>query len=584
MLFLGAGFPLAAQEVKPDPPVKNRRQLMKENQEMAARLDSMSRLLKEYEEKVRVSDSIAGEMIEIFEENEGRHDGPVGGTYSPQVTDSLLGLWYHHRRVSGNTEGNQYNMDSVHFISDVPDKVFLDRLAKMNSYITLPFNETVRNYIILYAEKMPTKMAGMLALASYYFPIFEDVFNRYEMPQELKYMAVIESAFNPVAVSRAGAKGMWQFMYNTARSYGLRINSFVDERLDPYKSADAAARYLKDAYSIFGDWNLAISSYNCGSGNVNKAIRRAGGYRDFWSIYEYLPRETRGYVPAFVGAMYAFNYYKEHGIVPDPVHMPAHVDTFEIRKNLHFQQISDLTGIEMDHLRELNPQYINDIIPGNEDVYILRLPYQYTGTFIEHEDSMYTHRAGELFAKATLENIQASGSASTTVQTKIVYKVKKGDYLGRIASRHHVTVAQIRSWNHLRSNNLRVGQKLVIYKKTKVPAKPAATPAPAPKPAPAQPAAQQADTASKGASPDTLTAKPDSTAARTRVEQVEGTPAAPQKEAAAAQDDIIYVVKKGDTLFKIAQHYPGITPNDIMEHNRITSHIQPGMKLKIPRK
>ena len=511
--------------------------------EMKAELEALRQQLEDMQEQYHASDSIAAEMIEIFEENEDRlGTGIAPEDYTPEITDSLLNLWYQSRRVRrANYELSPeigYDMDSVHFTSNVPDSVFLQRLAKMNAYITLPYNETVKNYMILYSEKMPTKMRLMLGLADYYMPIFEETLNKYNMPEELKYMAVIESALNPVAVSRAGAKGIWQFMHTTAKSYGLKINSYVDERLDPVKATDAAARYLQDAYRIFGDWNLAISSYNCGSGNVNKAIRRAGGNDNFWAIYEYLPRETRGYVPAFVGAMYAFRYYKEHGLTPQDVDMPVHVDTFEIRRNLHFAQISELVGVPMDMLRELNPQYIHDMIPGNESPYILRLPSQYTTSFIDHQDSLYTYKAKELFSPATLENIRAAGSSSSSTVT--TYVVKRGDYLGKIAARNHVTVAQIKSWNNLRSNTVRVGQRLKIYK--------------------------------GGSAPATKTSTSSSSS---------------ESKSSAASSEVgftTYTVKKGDTLYEIARRYPGVSADEIKKYNGIGNNIRVGQKIKIPHK
>ena len=385
---------------------------------------------------------------------------------------------------------------------------------------------------------MPTKMGHILGLCRYYMPIFEEIFNKYDMPLELKYMAVIESALNPVAVSRAGAKGMWQFMYKTARDYGLEINSYVDERLDPVASADAAARFLSDSYAIFGDWNLAISSYNCGAGNVNKAIRRSGGKRDFWSIYPYLPRETRGYVPAFVGAMYAIRYYKEHGLVPEVVPMPEHTDTFRVHKQLHFKQVNALAGVPMDDLHNLNPQYMHDIVPGASQEYILRIPYQYTNAYIEHEDSLYTYMVDSLFKPATLKAIEegrASGGG------RITYKVKSGDYLGRIASRYHVSINQIKQWNHLRSNNLRVGQILYIYGRG------------------SGPASQEASS------------KP-----------VSGTKAATGSKPASGSGYTVYTVKRGDTLYDIAARYPGVSAQDIMKYNGISSKIRIGQKIKIP--
>ncbi len=519
-----------------------KRQLRQENARLRMQLDSLRIDLEKYRSDSRLNDSIVSELRDIYENNAQRSAAGLNPEdYTPEITDSLLSIWYLHRQIGRSNEGQEYDMDSVHFESNVPDKVYIERLEAMNSFITLPFNETVRNYIILYSEKMPNKMGHILGLCRYYMPIFEEVFNKYDMPLELKYMAVIESALNPVAVSRAGAKGMWQFMYKTARDYGLEINSYVDERLDPVASADAAARFLSDSYAIFGDWNLAISSYNCGAGNVNKAIRRSGGKRDFWSIYPYLPRETRGYVPAFVGAMYAIRYYKEHGLVPEAVPMPEHTDTFRVHKQLHFKQVNALAGVPMDDLHNLNPQYMHDIVPGASQEYILRIPYQYTNTYIEHEDSLYTYMADSLFKPATLKAIE-SGRASNS--GRITYKVKSGDYLGRIASRYHVSINQIKQWNHLRSNNLRVGQILYIYGRGSEPAPQAS-----------------GSSSAKPASGNSASAKPAAT---------------------SGSGYTVYTVKKGDTLYKIAAKYPGVSAQDIMKFNGISSNIRAGQKIKIP--
>ena len=541
----------AADREKP----KSRKELARENARMREVLDS---LISELE---NVRSKAVHHIPEQADEGGLAIEGLLPEDYTLDVTDSLLSLWYVHSNLrKGDTVS--FNMDSVHFRSSVTDKEYLQRLADMNSFITLPFNETVRNYIILYSEKMPTKMSSMLALSQYYFPIFEEIFDRYGLPKELKYMAVIESAFNPVAVSRAGAKGMWQFMYNTAKMYGLTINSFVDERLDPVKSADAAARYMRDAYRIFGDWNLAISSYNCGSGNVNKAMRRSGS-REFWPVYNYLPRETRGYVPAFVGAMYAFTYYREHGLVPETDSMPVQVDTFHIRRMLHFQQVSALTGVSVEMLKKLNPQYVHDIVPGTaKEEYVLRLPYQYTTKFIENEDSVYAYNAKEYFSPATLQNIAVSGSASSQ---RIAYKVKSGDYLGRIASRYHVTVKQIMEWNHLRNTNLRVGQVLYIYGKFN------------------GPVAQSSGASSKSSAASSSKGSASSDGA-TRASSKGSAATPPPADSAAEGTYTVYVVKSGDSLYRISQDYPGVSADDIMKFNGIGTDIRPGMKLKIPKK
>lgn len=424
---------------------------MLENSRLKISLDSLTRVV---DSLTAVWHDMENSVADVVDEIEDTVE------YSPEVTDSLLALWMENRRI-GLLEQEEYDMDVEKFTSNVPDSVMMQRLVAMNPYITLPFNETVKNYMILYAEKMPTNMGRLLGLSAYYMPILEETFAKYGLPLELKYLAVIESNLNPTARSRAGALGMWQFMYTTARSYGLKINSFVDERMDVEKSVDAAARYLRDAYDVFGDWNLAICSYNCGPGNVQKAIRRSGS-REFWNLYHYLPRETRGYVPAMVGAMYAMTYYREYGIVPQDVGMPAAVDTFHVNRNLHFRQINETVGVPMDIIREFNPQYTQSIVPGSEGTCILRLPYKWTSSFLAVEkDTLYTHLADSLLSPQVLKNIKEYGTATGG----IVYKVKSGDYLGKIAARYHVSVKQIMRWNHLRSTNLRIGQRLVIYER-----------------------------------------------------------------------------------------------------------------------
>lgn len=578
---------------------KGKVKLKDENKRLKMELDSLRAELYRYKADLRYSDSLATAMVELYGQDEG-HDG-VGLSpedYTAEVSDSLLNIWYAHRMASDDTE--EFDMDSVRFESNVPDEVYIERLKKMNSFISLPYNDIVKNYIILYSEKMPTKMAHMLGLCQYYMPIFDETFNKHDLPEELKAMAIIESAMNPLAVSRAGAKGMWQFMYATAKMYGLHIDSFVDERMDPFKAADAAARYLQDAYEIFGDWNLAIASYNCGAGNVNKAIRRSGGKRAFWDIWPYLPRETRGYVPAFVGALYAMTYYKEHGIKPEAVEMPIHVDTFKINKQLHLKQVAELTGAPLEELKNLNPQYRHDIIPGNSKEYILRLPYTYTNAFIEHEDSVYTHKYDEFFNPTTIKKIQDGADGE-----RIVYVVKNGDYLGRIASRNRCTVAQIKRWNGLKSNNIRVGQRLVIYRGGGGPS----TSSSSSSTAAAAPSSSSSSTQSStptgtytvksgdtlsgiatrhGVTVNQLKQWNGLTSNNIRVGQklkLNSSSSASSASASSSGDYSAYTVKSGDSLYSIAKNYSGVSAQDIMNFNGMSSsNIKPGMKIKIPKK
>lgn len=452
MSALSVSFGMDAQiSIKDYLEAPSKRQLQLEKDVLQHELDSLKTLVSELYELLDEATSAPEEEENILVQQI---------EYTPDVSDSILSTMYENRRKVDYIDGESYDLDSVIFPSKTSDEELMKRLKAMNSYISLPFNATVRNYIVQYSEKMPEKMGVVLGLAQYYMPIFEEVFDRYGLPVELKYMAVIESMLRATAESRAGAKGMWQFMYRTGKLYGLTINSYVDERMDVEKAVDAAARYLRDSYNAFGDWTLAISSYNCGTGNVRKAIRRAGGKMDFWSIYPYLPRETRGYMPAFVGAMYAMTYYRDYGIVPQTCPIPVEVDTFVINQNLHFNQLSEVIGVPVEQLKELNPQYTKDIVPGNEASYILKLPYNYTNSFIDIGlDSLVRYKADTLFTEQVVKSIRKS----STEPDRIAYKVKKGDVLGKIASRYHVTVKNIQKWNNLKSTTIRVGQTLYIY-------------------------------------------------------------------------------------------------------------------------
>ena len=446
--------------------------------------------------------------------------------------DSLMNMWYIQKNLTLDIA--ERNLDSITLTSNIPDEVYMERLNRINSFIPLSYNSVVRNHIIYYTEKMPSKAAQILGLSAYYLPQFEEIFDYYGLPKELKAMAIIESALNPVAVSRAKAKGMWQFMYRTALQYNLKINSYIDERLDPVASAHAAAKYLRDSYTIFGDWFLAISSYNCGVGNVNKAIRRAGS-RDFWKIYPYLPRETRGYVPSFIAALYMLEYYKEHNMQPAQLNMPAHVDTFKVHKNLHFEQISAVVGIPMDDLKHHNPQYIQNIIPGNSGEQVLQLPYNYTNTFIEKEKEVYTYKDSIYFNPITRESIKQNASlASGGNQT---HTVKRGETLGHIAMKYHVSVNNLMKWNGLTSKSvLRIGQKIKIYGGS-------------------APKSSGSSAKSQGGSAST-----------TKSGGYEW-----------------YTIKKGDTLLGIAYKFNGVSMNDILRLNGLTknSKIYPGRKIKI---
>ena len=341
----------------------------------------------------------------------------------------------------------------------VSDSVYIDRLSRIPSIIEMPYNEVVKKYIEAYTGRLRNKVSFMLAAANFYMPMFEEALEAYDLPMELKYLPIIESALNPKAVSRQRATGLWQFMLRTSQSYGLETNSLVEERFDPQKSTWAAVRYLKDLFDIYKDWNLVLAAYNCGPGNVNKAIRRAGGSTDYWELYPYLPKETRGYVPGFIAVNYVMTYYCEHGICPMDSQLPAVSDTVHINKDLHLQQVAGVCNIDIEQLRSLNPQYKKDLIPGKSRVYALRLPNNMATTFIEREDSIYAYEAKKYLNKRTTV---AVSDGSTNTKGAKYHKIKSGETLGGIAARYGVSVKQIRNLNGISGNNIRAGKTIRV--------------------------------------------------------------------------------------------------------------------------
>jgi len=413
-------------------------------------LDSLRNALEEHR---RVIDSLSSPLAQTPTDQ-----------FDISISDSLLKVWYVHQN---EVHSVSYDMEVERFTSNVTDEEFVRRLDAMNSFLPVSFNEVVKNYCILYSEKIAGRMGEMLGKLQYYWPLIDEILAAHKLPLELKTLVVVESFLKPTAVSPVGATGLWQFMYRTARGYGMRIDSWTDERMDPVRSTECAAKYLADQYKMFGDWYLVLAAYNCGAGNVQKAIRRCSGKRDFWEIYNYLPKETRGYVPAFIGAQYAIYYYKEYGIKPEASVLSVPIDTFVVHRNLHFGQLEGVLGVPSATVAEMNPQYLHSVIPGNDYPCVLRLPMEFTNSFIDNQDSLYVYQKDKFFDPVAIKKIQeaspvASGSGSGE---KVIHKVKSGEILGKIATRYGVTVAQIKKWNALKSDRISVGQKLTIYRK-----------------------------------------------------------------------------------------------------------------------
>lgn len=474
--------------------------------------------------------------------------------------DSLTAQWM-VRQIASITPLSP-GSDTARII-EFPDSVYSRRLKNIHSVVALPYNSIVRNHIHVYTGRKRANFEVMLGLRDYYFPMIEDIFDSYGLPAELKYVAVIESALNPNAVSRVGATGLWQFMFSTGKAYGLTINSVVDERRDPVKSTHAAARYMKDLYGIYHDWGLVIAAYNCGPGNVNKAIRRSGNRKDYWEIYYRLPRETRGYLPGYIAATYAMNYYDEHNIRPVPISFNYITDTIMVTRDLHLQQISAVLNLPMAELRALNPQYRNSIIPGESRPMALTLPVNCLGDFIQYQDTIAQFKADEYLSIA-----QRTASPVSSVyippdikgKSKIIYTVRSGDNLGYIASWYNVGLSDLRYWNNIYKNTIRVGQQINVF----------------------------VDPSKKDyyAAVNNLNFEEK----QKRVgKSVTSAPAVTQRPAATSASDAsfeYYTVRNGDTVWDIAKKFDGVTATEILALNGLGNNgkIQVGQKLKIRKK
>lgn len=501
-------------------------------------------------------------------------DENLNDLFAEQI-DSMFNSWYVQNMFSPDDLDSELS-DAP--IIALPDSVYIQRLQSVDSFVDLSYNTTVRNFIELYTQRKRSLTEFIIGMSAYYFPMIEEQLDKYNLPMELKYLPIIESALNPNARSHANAVGLWQFMYGTGKMYKLQISTFLDERRDPAKATEAAARYLSDLYKIYKDWHLVIAAYNCGPGNVNKAIRRSGGTHNYWNIYYKLPRETRGYVPAFIAAAYVMNYYEAHNLTPRLPEFSIVTDTINVRDYLHFTQISDVLKIPVEELRALNPQYRLDIIPGKADQpYPLRIPMQYVGNFLDYQEDVFAYNRDKFFPNNEILVPRSSAAsavhhpASVDGKEKIYYTVKSGDNPGFIADWFNVRLSDLRYWNNISRNMIRVGQKLAVYVPREYTNYYAEL---------NNMTFSQKQEYAKGKPVANVTAA----SAATPAQAVRSLSASEKAEFDA--EYVYYTVRSGDTLWSIAQQFPGVTNKDIIRLNNMTNgnRIKPGQKLKIQAK
>ncbi|MDD4149158.1 MAG: transglycosylase SLT domain-containing protein [Bacteroidales bacterium] len=473
--------------------------------------------------------------------------------------DSLLMDWFYY--TGRDTISFLNPEDRFNFNTDISDSIFEIRVNNMITPIDVAYNKNVQKYLDRYIKNGRWIAPKFLGLSHQYFPLFEEKLDAYNIPLELKYLAIVESALNPLAKSRAGATGLWQFMYKTGLGMGLEINSYIDERSDPEKSTDAACRYLKSLYETYNSWTLALAAYNAGPGTINNAIRRSGGKTNYWELYPYLPNETRNYVPGFIAIMYLFIYADEHDFKPEHIPFYEDVDTVMVRSELHFAQLDSVLGIDIGQTRELNPQYKLDIIPAKTKEYPLRMRRQYISKFMELEDSIYkfmdtiflrpakyNYTPDENYIDYTPIATQPEGTS------ELLYTIKSGDAVGLIASWYGVETANLRAWNGISGNMIRVGQKLKVYVPEALASK------------------------YKIVDSQSFEEKQRTIGINTDTNKPKEEPIDPNYE--------YYTVKSGDSPYGISLKYDGISSDDILKLNGITnpSSLRIGQKLKIRKK
>ncbi len=399
------------------------------------------------------ADGMMAPDVDNTDDADGMHEKLIADA------DSLLNL-YNTRMYLREDPEYDYNKENVSYSKEE----YISRLRRLPNVIEMPYNEEVRKMIDKYTGRLRRDVSYMIGASNFYMPVFEKALESYDLPLELKYLPIIESGLNPNAVSRVGASGLWQFMIQTGRHYGLKINSLIDERRDPVKSSYAAAQYLKDLYNIYGDWSLAIAAYNCGPENIRKAMHRSGK-SDFWGIYSYLPRETQGYVPAFIAANYVMNYYCKHNISPMVCELPAKTDTVMVNDNIHFGQISGVLGISMEQLRSLNPQYRRDIVSGDTELSALTLPVEYMTAFIDSLPAIKVYQTEKFDKKRDVAKVEKKTYKKNRRKGRYGVKyitVRSGQTLSHIARKCHTTVSKLKRLNGLRGTNIRAGRKLRV--------------------------------------------------------------------------------------------------------------------------